>query len=89
MIGPAGFMKTVKTKENNMEWLRVEPPEGVLVEVKCSDYMGEWYSVAMRKDYKKPKKGQCKKGFRKGWRWVDSTGESFGDMVDEWRFIDV
>jgi len=57
------------------EWRTDEPPNEVLVRIKASDFMGEYTALAMRKDFKKPKYGQSPKGFRKGWRWIGSSGE--------------
>ena len=57
------------------EWNRTEPPPNVLLTVLCDDYMGDYTMQASRVDYKKPRKGQCKKGFKKGWRWVKPNGE--------------
>ena len=72
---------------SDIEWRTGTPPKDILLRVKCSDYMGEWETEATRKDYKKPPKGKSKKGCRKKqWRWVDSTGECFGDAVDYWAY---
>lgn len=69
----------VKNPKNN------PPPELVMVEIKGCDYMGEWISKAMRKDYKP---GATKSQMKRGWRWVDEYGIAFVDQyVEEWRHI--
>lgn len=76
----------VKNPKNNPQ------PELVMVEIKGCDYLGEWISKAMRKDFKKPPPGTskktAKKAFRKGWRWVDENHNPINDQaVEEWRPI--
>ncbi len=71
---------------------RNPPPEGVIVDVRGSDCMGDWYSAAMRKDYKKPPPGTgkkaAKKAYRKGWRWTYESGDRFDDQaVEAWRLM--
>ena len=61
---------------SDKEWNTCEPPNEVMVYVKCDDCRGDYTMRAMRKDYKKPKKSRSLKGFRKGWRWVNSKGEA-------------
>lgn len=59
----------------NIDWQTGGPPSDILLMVKVDDYMGEYTMKATRKDYMPPTPGQCKKGFRKGWRWVDGNGD--------------
>lgn len=58
------------------------PPNEVLVEVRGTDFMGEWTTVAMRKDYKP---GSTKKQLKRGWRWLDAGGSIFDDYIEAWR----
>ena len=63
------------------EWIKGPkgnpPPEGVLVEVRGYDYMGEWRAELMRRTYKTS---------AHNWRWVDSNGNRFEEQnVDAWR----
>jgi hypothetical protein len=61
------------------------PPEGVLVEIRGSDYMGDWYDEAMRVDYKK---GSTKAQLKRKWRWI-KDGVTYDDQaVDAYRFIE-
>lgn len=61
------------------------PPEMTLVEIRGTDYMGEWIGRAMKKTYKKPPHKKMKPGC---WRWVTESGERFCDQaVDAWRHI--
>ena len=62
---------------------RNPPPEGVMVEVRGSDYIGDWFGVAMRKDYKP---GSTKKQLKRGWRWCYENGDRFDDQaIDAWK----
>ena len=72
-----------------MKWLTTEPPNEVMVIVECDDYLGSFTMKAMRKDYKKPTNGQSKKGFRKGWRWVNEEGYSLTtkEIPNSWAYI--
>ena len=49
-----------------IKWRTGDPPAGVFLKLLCDDYMGDYTITAKRVDYKKPKPGECKKGFRKG-----------------------
>jgi hypothetical protein len=71
------------------KWEFGTPPNEVLMLVKCDDFRGEYIMKAMRKDYKKPKKGQSPKGFRKGWRWVKEDGEALTikEKPSAWSYI--
>ena len=66
-----------------------EPPENVILLIKCDDYLGEYTMFAKRVDYKKPKKGQSPKGFRKGWRWIKENGETLSrkESPSGWAYI--
>lgn len=57
------------------------PPNDVLVEVLCSDYMGECVMLAKRLDYK-----PGNKGFKK-WRWITDNGVTLTvkETPDKWR----
>lgn len=65
------------------------PPNKKLVQLLCDDYIGEHLTIAMRQDYKKPVKGQCKKGFRKGWRWIGPDGQTLTrkEAPTAWRYL--
>ncbi len=62
--------------ERLVMWNTGNPPKDVILLIRCDDYMGEYTMKATRVDYKKPKQGQNKNGFRKGWRWVKENGET-------------
>lgn len=69
------------------EWIKIQkhipasiPPEGVMVECKGSDYMGEFEFEAIRKTYKNPPS----KGKPRGWRFVDAEGKRT-EQADYWR----
>lgn len=71
-----------------MDWIlkprKTPPPEGVLVEVKGCDFMGEWVSTAYRLDYKK---GSTKGQLKRKWRWI-KDGSPFNDHeIEAWRPI--
>ena len=93
--GPTGFETTVEEMTKKIEtdelilagvrWERGEPPENVLLEVRGSNCTGDWYTVGIRKDYKKPPRGKSKKGFKRGWRWLDEDGNTFEEPVEAWR----
>lgn len=63
------------------------PPNDMIVMIKCHGLEGEYITSAKRLDYKKPKSGQCKKGFRSGWRWVWTNGVPLTrkEMPTAWR----
>lgn len=70
------------------------PPNEVMVEVRGTDFMGEWFGKAMRKDYVKPPAGtgkkRAKKAFKKGWRWCYENGDKFPDQaIDAWRLREI
>lgn len=61
------------------------PPEGIIVEIKGSDYMGEWTGNAFRKDYKQ---GSSKAHLKRKCRWMHPNGEVFDDQaVEAWRYL--
>lgn len=72
-----------------IDWQKGEPPEGVLLLIRCDDYTGEYTMKAMRKDYKKSPNCQ-KKGFKKGWRWIDEKGFTLHrkQQPDAWAIIE-
>lgn len=62
-------------------WRTDDPPNMVCVQVKCSDFRGEYTMSAMRKDYKKPQKGRK-------WRWVHACDEKHltrKEQPEAWR----
>jgi hypothetical protein len=60
------------------------PPEGVIVEIRGSDFMGMWSDTAKRVDYKK---GSTKKQLKRKWRWM-KDGTAYEDQaIEAWRFI--
>lgn len=65
------------------------PPNKKMVQLLCDDYMGEYLTTAMRQDYKKPVKGQSKKGFKQGWRWIGINGQTLTrkEMPSAWRYL--
>ncbi len=75
--------------KQNATWNRCEPPANVLLKIKCSDCRGEYTMKAMRVDYKRPKPGQGKKGFRKGWRWVKESGNNVTrkEAPEAWAYL--
>jgi len=72
--------------DTNRGWNTGLPKEGVKVRIRCDNWTGEYESVATRKAYAKPKPGQCKKGFMRGWRWIDENGETLSrkDTPNAW-----
>lgn len=67
------------------EWMKTEPLENVLVEVRGSDCMGDWFGVAKKLTYKK----LPHKNMKKAWRWVFADGLRYVDQdVDSWRILD-
>ena len=70
-------------------WRTCEPPEGILLMLKCGDFMGEYTMKATRVDYKKPKKGENPKNFRRGWRWIKENGETISrkEKPSAWDYI--
>lgn len=65
------------------------PPNERLVLIKCDDWSGEYTMVAMRQDYKKPAKGQSKKGFKQGWRWIGPNGKTLTrkELPSAWKYL--
>ncbi len=70
--------------EEMNKWNTEDPPEGIFMDVRGTHCWGDWQLEAQRKDYKKPKAGQPKNGFKKGWRWLDRQGNKITD-VEAWR----
>lgn len=75
---------------NLVAWNTGEPPADVILLLRCDDYLGDYTIKAKRVDYKKPKPGQSKKGFRKGWRWLKENGEALTrkEAPSAWAYIE-
>lgn len=73
-----------------MEWRTNTPKENATVIIMASDFRGEYLTTATWKPYKRPKPGECKKGFRKGCRWVDESGVALTrkELPDKWAYIE-
>jgi hypothetical protein len=59
------------------------PPNDIVVEVQCDDYMGEYMMKAKRLNYKPGNKGANK------WRWVSERGITLDrkETPEKWRHI--
>lgn len=65
------------------------PPNEKMVLILCSDWSGECTAIAKRVDYKKPEKGQSKKGFKQGWRWIGANGKTLTrkELPEAWKYL--
>jgi len=62
-------------------WHNTEPPENVLLDVKGTNYGGDWCGEAMKRTYKiKPE------WMKREWRWVNKCGSRYDNQrIDFWR----
>jgi len=67
---------------------KVSPEEGRKCRLKCDDYMGDYFTIGFRKNYKKRPNVYSFKDGEIYWRFVYSDGEKINCQdIGEWEYI--